>query len=233
MERVAEGAGAVGWNLANNSIVQLITLGLPDEGVHEIYAPGIPSSPGPPCRGRAGGAGRGWLPRQRALALRQRLSGECLAIGSFQILDGGQPRRNPDGTAAYWRWRRRLPRADAQVVAGSWDVTGLRGTGSFDWTVEDVFLPERRTMVQAGTPLDNQWQRWPGVPYALPAQAWVGPHHSAVITGIARAGLDALSSWPARRRHEAGPGCSVSNPRSRTPWGGPMRCCTPDAAAAR
>jgi len=41
-------------------------------------------------------------------------------------------------------------------------------------------------------PLDNQWKRWPGVAYALPAQAWVGPHHSAVITGIARAGIDAL-----------------------------------------
>ena len=26
----------------------------------------------------------------------------------------------------------------------------------------------------------------------MPAQAWVGPHHSSVITGIARAGIDAL-----------------------------------------
>jgi len=47
-------------------------------------------------------------------------------------------------------------------------------------------------MVHAGVPLDNQWSHWGGVSYALPAQAWVGPHHSAVITGIARAGIDAL-----------------------------------------
>ncbi|HEY2993376.1 MAG TPA: acyl-CoA dehydrogenase family protein [Methylomirabilota bacterium] len=40
VELLAEGAGAVGWNLANNSIGQLVTLGLPDEGVHEIYAHG-------------------------------------------------------------------------------------------------------------------------------------------------------------------------------------------------
>ncbi len=40
VERLAEGAGSVGWNLANNGIGQLITLGLPDEGVHEIYAHG-------------------------------------------------------------------------------------------------------------------------------------------------------------------------------------------------
>ncbi len=40
VELVSEGAGSVGWNLANNSIGQLVTLGLPDEGVHEIYAHG-------------------------------------------------------------------------------------------------------------------------------------------------------------------------------------------------
>ena len=89
-------------------------------------------------------------------------------------------------------WRGIFKRSEARVVDGSWDVAGLRATGSFDWTVEDVFLPERRTMVHAGIPLDNQWSRWPGISYALPAQAWVGPHHSAVITGICRAGINAL-----------------------------------------
>jgi hypothetical protein len=55
-----------------------------------------------------------------------------------------------------------------------------------------VFLPERRTMPQLGVPLENQRARWPGVTYPLPVQCWVGPHHSAVITGVARAGIDAL-----------------------------------------
>src|SRR5438132_1953944 len=40
VELLAEGAGSVGWNLANNSVGQLVTLGLPDEGVREIYANG-------------------------------------------------------------------------------------------------------------------------------------------------------------------------------------------------
>src|SRR3954447_14146294 len=40
VETLAEGVGSVGWNLANNSIGQLVTLGLPDEGVHEIYPSG-------------------------------------------------------------------------------------------------------------------------------------------------------------------------------------------------
>src|SRR5689334_20561569 len=40
VEVLAESAGSVGWNLANNSIGQLVTLGLPDDGVREIYAGG-------------------------------------------------------------------------------------------------------------------------------------------------------------------------------------------------
>src|ERR1700731_3783192 len=111
-------------------------------------------------------------------------------LGSFQIFEGGEPRRRPDGGSLYWRGV--FPRAEAEIVPGSWDVAGLRGTGSFDWTVEDCFLPGRRAGAPPGERLDNQWERWPGITYALPVQCWVGPHHSAVITGIARAGIDAL-----------------------------------------
>src|SRR5262249_8865310 len=39
-EVLAEGLGSVGWNIANNGIGQLVTLGLPDEGVREISPPG-------------------------------------------------------------------------------------------------------------------------------------------------------------------------------------------------
>jgi indole-3-acetate monooxygenase len=192
VELLAEGAGAVGWNLANNSILQLVTLGLPDEGVHEIYAHGADTV----VAGTAVIGGGRAVPVDGGYRVTGRWpfgSGcqeSAWMVGSFQILDGAQPRRSPNGASNYWRGV--FPRSEAQIVEGSWDVTGMRATGSFDWTVDDVFLPERRTMVHAGVPLDNQWSRWPGISYALPAQAWVGPHHSAVITGIARAGIDAL-----------------------------------------
>jgi len=191
VEIMAEGAGSVGWNLVNNGVIQLVTLGLPDEGVHEIHGGGHTVIAGTAVQG--GG---------QAVAVEggYRVSGRwsfgsgCREanwmLGSFQILDDGQPRRGPDGGALYWRGVFR--REETNVVEGSWDVSGMRGTGSFDWTVENVFLPERRSMIHAGAPLDNQWSRWPGLTYALPIQAWIGPHHSSVITGIARAGIDAL-----------------------------------------
>ncbi|HXP04573.1 MAG TPA: acyl-CoA dehydrogenase family protein [Stellaceae bacterium] len=192
VELMAEGCGSVGWNLANNGIVQLISLGLPDEGVHELYAGGA-STPGAGTAVQGGGQGTAVEGGYRVSGRWSFGSGSPEAswmLGSFQILDDGKPRLDAAGKLAYWRGY--FARSEAEIVPGSWDVAGLRGTGSFDWTVENVFLPERRTMIHAGVPLDNQWERWPGVTYQLPTQCWIGPHHSAVITGIARAGIDAL-----------------------------------------
>jgi alkylation response protein AidB-like acyl-CoA dehydrogenase len=110
-------------------------------------------------------------------------------------------------------WRGLFPRAEVEVIPGSWEVSGLRGTGSFDWTVSDFFLPKRRTMVHAGVPLDNQWAHWPGLTYALPAQAWVGPHQCAVITGLARAGIDALVELAADKTPRGRTGRLCDNPQ--------------------
>jgi alkylation response protein AidB-like acyl-CoA dehydrogenase len=213
VELLAEAAGSVGWNLCNNNIAQLVTLGLPDEGVHEIYGNGGDTA----IAGTAVQGGGRAVPVDGGYRVTGRwpfgtgCQESSWMLGSFQILDGGEPRRSPDGTSVYWRGV--FARSEAQIVEGSWDVSGLRATGSFDWTVEDVFLPERRTMVHAGVPLDNQWSRWPGISYALPAQAWVGPHHSAVITGIARAGIDALIELAGAKTPRGRTGRLCENPQ--------------------
>jgi alkylation response protein AidB-like acyl-CoA dehydrogenase len=213
VELLSEASGSVGWNLCNNNIAQLVTLGLPDAGIREIYGPG----------GDVAVAGTAVQGGGRAVPVDggYRVTGRwpfgtgCQEspwmLGSFQILDGDQLRLSPDGASVYWRGV--FHRAETQIVAGSWDVSGLRATGSFDWTVDDVFLPERRTMVHAGVPLDNQWSHWPGLSYALPAQAWVGPHHSAVITGIARAGIDALIELAVEKTPRGRTGRLCDNPQ--------------------
>jgi alkylation response protein AidB-like acyl-CoA dehydrogenase len=213
VEVLAEGVGSVGWNIANNSIGQLVTLGLPDDGVHEVHAQGASTV----IAGTAVQGGGQAVPVEGGYRVSGRwtFGSGCQEstwmLGSFQILDDGQPRRRPDGGSLYWRGV--FPRAEAQVVPGSWDVAGLRGTGSFDWTVDDVFLPERRTVAHVGVPLDNQWERWPGITYALPSQAWVGPHHSAVITGIARAGIDALIALAVEKTPRGRTGMLCENPQ--------------------
>src|SRR5882672_9391462 len=37
VELLSEGAGSVGWNLCNNNIAQLVALGLPEDGIREIF----------------------------------------------------------------------------------------------------------------------------------------------------------------------------------------------------
>jgi alkylation response protein AidB-like acyl-CoA dehydrogenase len=213
VELLAEGAGSVGWNIANNSIGQLVTLGLPEEGVEEIYGHrGDTIIAGTAVQG--GGQG---VPVEGGYRIsgRWQFGSGCQEsswmLGSFQIIENGEPRRSPEGKPLFWRGI--FSRAEAEVVPGSWDVAGLRGTGSFDWTVEDVFLPERRVMVHAGVPLDNQWSRWPGVTYQLPAVCWVGPHHSAVISGIARAGIEALIDLAGGKTPRGRTGLLCENPQ--------------------
>jgi len=192
VERLAEAAGSVGWNLGNGGVGQLISLALPDDGVQEIYgkrADTIMAGTAVPGGGKATAVPGGF----RVTGHWQFGSGcneASWLLGSFQVIgDNGKVVPHPNGSL-YWRGV--FQRSEAEIVPGSWDVAGLRGTGSFDWTVKDVFLPERRATAHAGIPLENQWSRWPGVTYQLPVQCWVGPHHSAVIYGIARAALDSL-----------------------------------------
>src|SRR5260370_35176409 len=138
---------------------KLVDLGLPDEGVHEIYAHGADTV----IAGTAVMGGGRALPVDGGY----RVTGpwpfgsgcqeSSWMLGSFQILDGDQPRRSPDGTSVYWRGG--FPRSEAQIVEGSWDVSGLRATGSFAWPGDDVFLPRRRTTRHAPVPLDNHSNR--------------------------------------------------------------------------
>jgi indole-3-acetate monooxygenase len=99
VELLAEGAGSVGWNLANNGIGQLVTLGLPDEGVQEVHGQGTPSI----MAGTAvqGGGTAVPVPGGYRVNGHWTFGSGCQEsswmLGSFQILDDGQPRRRPDG----------------------------------------------------------------------------------------------------------------------------------------
>ena len=117
VELMAEGAGSVGWNIANNSIGQLVTLGLPDEGAQEIHGNGTSIIAGTAVQG--GGQA---VPVQGGYRVSGRWtfgSGcqeSAWMLGSFQILDDGEPRRRPDGGSLFWRGV--FPREQADVRAG-------------------------------------------------------------------------------------------------------------------
>jgi hypothetical protein len=193
VEVLAQGVGSVGWNIANCGIGQLASLGLPDEGVQEIYG----RNPSTVMAGTAiqGGGTATRVPGGYNVtghwSFGSGTQESLWMLGSFQVVnEDGKPNRRPDGAVHYMRGVFR--KEETELVPDSWDTAGMRGTGSFDWKVTNTFLPDHRSTDHIGAPLDNQWSRWPGLAYALPSFAWVGPHHSSVITGIARAGIEAL-----------------------------------------
>ncbi len=212
VELSAEADGSVGWNLVNNAINQLVALSLPDAGTRDIFA----DRPDPivagtvvPGGGRATAVHGGYL-----VTGCWRFGTGCQEaqwfLGNFGVWDGDQPRRHPNGTPVVWRSF--FPRGECSIVE-SWNVTGMRGTGSHDWSVEGVFVPERRAVPIPPTPFVNQWQRWPGALYALPVQALLGPHHSVVATGIARAAIDALAALAAAKVPRGRSGVLRDNPQ--------------------
>jgi len=64
-----------------------------------------------------------------------------------------------------------LPRKDYEIVEDSWDVVGLRGTGSKDVIVKDAFIPHHRVM-NATEVMDGTAQRNSGLTQTLYQMPW-------------------------------------------------------------
>ena len=99
-----------------------------------------------------------------------------------------------------------LPRKDYEIVADSWDVVGLRGTGSKDVIVRDAFVPEYRTM--DGTKvMDGTAQREAGMTktlYKMPWSTMFPLGISAATIGICEGALAAHLDYQRERVSAAG-----------------------------
>ncbi|GAA1022818.1 putative hydroxylase [Acrocarpospora pleiomorpha] len=84
-----------------------------------------------------------------------------------------------------------LPRSDYEIVPGSWDVVGLRGTGSKDIIVKDAFVPSHRVLEQPKL-LDGTRGRELGLPnpiYRMPYSCVFPLGITAATIGICEGGL--------------------------------------------
>jgi alkylation response protein AidB-like acyl-CoA dehydrogenase len=72
-------------------------------------------------------------------------------------------------------------------ILDTWHSIGLRGTGSHDYTVTDLFVPAARSLSFREPPSA------PGPLYALPTIALFGTVLAAVPLGIARHAIDILT----------------------------------------
>ncbi|NUT52013.1 MAG: acyl-CoA dehydrogenase [Saccharothrix sp.] len=102
---------------------------------------------------------------------------DWVSAGSF-VTTGGELEAGADGKPV---WRVMLVRPEEVETADTWHTTGLRGSGSRDYAITDVFVPEDHSF-SFGTPLSRSG------PLAAP-DAFVR-NMPGVPLGLARAALD-------------------------------------------
>ena len=103
------------------------------------------------------------------------------AVGGGPISERGIPRLNADGTP---ETRTMLYPSSQIEILDTWDVGGLRGTGSHDYVVHDLYVPAEQTVIGHGTSTDCA-----GGFYRIPAYTTYPLAVAAVPLGIARTAL--------------------------------------------
>jgi alkylation response protein AidB-like acyl-CoA dehydrogenase len=94
-----------------------------------------------------------------------------------------------------------LPRKDYEIVEDSWNVVGLRGTGSKDVIVRDAFVPDYRVM-DATEVMDGTAQRKAGMTkplYLMPWSTMFPLGISSAVIGIAEGALAAHLDYQRER----------------------------------
>jgi indole-3-acetate monooxygenase len=184
VEEISRADGAAGWCVAIGAEYGAFGGYLPAEPAREIY--------GNDTRVRTSGAFRPFgnatvVPSGYQVTGRWPLGSGCQhsawIVGGCRILDGEQPRLRPGGAPV----TRILffPASDCEIL-DTWHSIGLRGTGSHDYAVSDVFVPTGRSLSFREPPTES------GPLYALPTVALFATALAAVPLGIARHAIDIL-----------------------------------------
>jgi indole-3-acetate monooxygenase len=178
---------SVGWAIANQSGIDTFGAMLPEEGAKEVYG-----DPGRPVAG-------GWFPPGQATPVeggyqvtgRWAFASTChyaqYLTGMTVVVDNGQPRTGPDGSPVMLIVF--FPPAEAEII-DTWHTMGMRGTGSHDISVRDIFVPERHVWVMSPLGVDRSGP-FKGPLYG--AFPWISISClGSVALGIGQAAIDEL-----------------------------------------
>lgn len=181
VEALAQVESVAGWSVLISTGAMTITArGLPDETLRTMFTSPrktIMAGSGPP-KGRAHVVPGGYrLTGSWTQGSNVRLAAWVLA--GCHLYDGDRPRLGADGAPVYLRCV--LPASEVEIF-DTWYTTGMRGTGSHDWAVNDKFIPEDR--VHRGT--DPPARSQPFYQFV----GWNHIAHAALGLGIARVAID-------------------------------------------
>ncbi len=85
-----------------------------------------------------------------------------------------------------------VPKDEVDFI-DTWQVNGLRGTGSFSFETKDLFVPAERTFIETRNPRESSPL------YLIPRSLFFGAGFGAVALGVARSALDAAIEVATRK----------------------------------
>jgi len=194
IEEISRHDGSVGWNVFVANSAALIAPFLPPESMQAIFAdPRVVVAWGPPNASKATAVPGGYRVTGQwnfASGCRQAtwMGAHCNVVepdGSLRLNAAGKPIVR---TLLF-------PVEKAELIDGSWEVIGMRGTMSGAYRLDDVFIPE----AFSSTREDPTLRREPGRLYAYPMQGIYAVGVAGVAMGIAGAMLDTFKDLAARK----------------------------------
>ena len=190
VETIAVADGATGWNLMIGSVYGVLASRLDAKTAREIWgdAKSIVAGALRPT-GRARIVDGGFIAEGRWSFASGIHNSNWWAAGCV-VHDGDTPCKTASGGP-----ETRLvffPAADGELI-DTLTTGGMRGTGSHDYAIKDLFIPIERTM-----PADAP-SRLPDPLYNLPMMALMDSAMATVPLGIARAAIDAFVAMAGSR----------------------------------
>jgi alkylation response protein AidB-like acyl-CoA dehydrogenase len=178
VEEVGRHDSAAAWTLENPLDWAFNCCRLPDEGAEEIYSGGadilIAGQFGRPLHATSTDGG-------------YRISGRVPFVSNCYDADWMLSTVLVDEDSAAGESEERLvyfPRGGCEII-DTWDVMGMRGTGSNDISVTDVYVPKSRT--------------FPMVPDFEPGSHYQGPLYRLPLAGVLATGIPTPMLGVARR----------------------------------
>jgi alkylation response protein AidB-like acyl-CoA dehydrogenase len=177
-EAVARGDASAGWCVSIAATSSLLAGWLPPEGLAEVFgdpdavAAGVWAPRGLARRVEGGYVVSGRWAFCSGIMHSDWMFGGCLVDG---LGSGGQPAPRILG----------FPRDELQIL-DTWHTSGLRGTGSHDAAVDEVFVPDRHTLWLLEPPVCD------APLYRFPIFAFFALSIAAAALGNARGAIDDL-----------------------------------------
>lgn len=191
VQTFAEADGSTGWCVNQNTVLALQAPKIPEPTARQIWSDErAVLANGPPIQADVVPVEGGYR-----LTGSWRFSSGChhanwmIALVPKNKIGARMRSRSPDDLLLV------MPKEQVTLV-DVWDVNGLRGTGSFNFEIDDLFVPESHTFFWSQKPWDD------GPLYAIPMTLIFCSGFGCVALGVARAGLDAAIELGTKKRAE-------------------------------